>query len=156
MGLSKTNLSKRGYSADAADTACECRTSEQTMQHCNTCWDAHPLKTNAAWKIWWLLMRIKKMCKSLAKHMTQFTDDGHEKRRPTYHSPRESSHADLVNWKWHDILICFSPFRHQDQKQDVIRVLVRQNMDAKKKLEDKQREVSWIKVAGISMKLNPN
>ena len=24
---------------------------------CNTCWDAHFLKMNAAWKIWWLLMR---------------------------------------------------------------------------------------------------
>ena len=31
MGRSKTNLSKWGY-ADTADTACECRTSEQTMQ----------------------------------------------------------------------------------------------------------------------------
>ena len=32
MGRSKTNLSKWGY-ADTADTACECGTSEQTMQH---------------------------------------------------------------------------------------------------------------------------
>ena len=53
MGRSKTNLSKWGY-ADAADTACECGTSEQTMQH-QSCWDAHFLKMNAAWKIWQLL-----------------------------------------------------------------------------------------------------
>ena len=36
MGCSKTNLSKWGY-ADAADTACKCRTSEQTMQHLLRC-----------------------------------------------------------------------------------------------------------------------
>ena len=36
MGRSKTNLSKWGY-ADAADTACECGTSEQTMQHLLRC-----------------------------------------------------------------------------------------------------------------------
>ena len=36
MGRSKTNLSKKGY-ADAPDTACECGTSEQTMQHLLRC-----------------------------------------------------------------------------------------------------------------------
>ena len=36
MGRSKTNLSKWGY-ADTADTACECGTSEQTMQHLLSC-----------------------------------------------------------------------------------------------------------------------
>ena len=36
MGRSKTNLSKWGY-ADTADTACECGTSEQTMQHLLRC-----------------------------------------------------------------------------------------------------------------------
>ena len=36
MGRSKTNLSKWGY-ADAADTACACGTSEQTMQHLLRC-----------------------------------------------------------------------------------------------------------------------
>ena len=36
MGRSKTNMSKWGY-ADTADTACECRTSEQTMQHLLRC-----------------------------------------------------------------------------------------------------------------------
>ena len=54
MGRSKTNMSKWGY-ADTADTACECGTSEQTMQHLY--WDAHFSKINAAWKIWQLLMR---------------------------------------------------------------------------------------------------
>ena len=55
MGRSKTNMSKWGY-ADTADTACECGTSEQTMQHLQY-WDAHFSKMNAAWKIWQLLMR---------------------------------------------------------------------------------------------------
>ena len=50
MGRSKTNMSKWGY-ADTADTACECGTSEQTMQHLLRS------KMNAAWKIWQLLMR---------------------------------------------------------------------------------------------------
>ena len=36
MGRSNTNLSKWGY-ADTADTACECGTSEQTMQHLLRC-----------------------------------------------------------------------------------------------------------------------
>ena len=36
MGRSKTNMSKWGY-ADTADTACECGTSEQTMQHLLRC-----------------------------------------------------------------------------------------------------------------------
>ena len=36
MGRSKTNLSKWDY-ADTADTACECGTSEQTMQHLLRC-----------------------------------------------------------------------------------------------------------------------
>ena len=36
MGHSKTNMSKWGY-ADTADTACECGTSEQTMQHLLRC-----------------------------------------------------------------------------------------------------------------------
>ena len=37
MGLIlKTNMSKWGY-ADTADTACECGTSEQTMQHLLRC-----------------------------------------------------------------------------------------------------------------------
>ena len=36
MGRSKTNLSKWGY-ADTAYTACECGTSEQTMQHLLRC-----------------------------------------------------------------------------------------------------------------------
>ena len=36
MGRSKSNLSKWGY-ADTADTACECGTSEQTMQHLLRC-----------------------------------------------------------------------------------------------------------------------
>ena len=36
MGRSKTNMSKWGY-ADTADTACECGTSEQTMQHLMRC-----------------------------------------------------------------------------------------------------------------------
>ena len=36
MGRSKTNMSKWGY-ADTADTACECGTSEQSMQHLLRC-----------------------------------------------------------------------------------------------------------------------
>ena len=36
MGRNKTNMSKWGY-ADTADTACECGTSEQTMQHLLRC-----------------------------------------------------------------------------------------------------------------------
>ena len=78
MGRSKTNLSKWGY-ADAADTACECGTSEQTMQHLLRC----PLLENEC-SLEDLATANEKalhcLCKSLAKHMTQFGDDGHERR----------------------------------------------------------------------------
>ena len=60
-------------------TTCECGTSEQTMQHL-LYWEAHFLKNECSLKIWRLLKwkGSQSLCKSLAKHMTQFRDDGHE------------------------------------------------------------------------------
>ena len=75
--LSVHNLSKWGY-ADTADTACECGTSEQTMQHLLRC----PLLENEC------SLEDRATANEKALHcarawpniMTKFGDDGHERR----------------------------------------------------------------------------
>ena len=75
MGRSKTNLSKWGY-ADTADTACECGTSEQTMQHLLRC----PLLENECSLEDLATANEKALhCARAWPNMTQFRDDGHER-----------------------------------------------------------------------------
>ena len=78
MGRSKTNLSKWGY-ADTADTACECGTSEQTMQHLLRC----PLLENECSLEDLATANEKALhcARAWPNIMTQFGDDGHERRR---------------------------------------------------------------------------
>ena len=79
MGRSKTNMSKWGY-ADTADTACECGTSEQTMQHLLRC----PLLENECSLEDLATANEKALHCARAWpniYMTKFGDDGHERRR---------------------------------------------------------------------------
>ena len=77
MGHSKTNMSKWGY-ADTADTACECGTSEQTMQHLLRC----PLLENECSLEDLATANEKALhcARAWPNIMTKFGDDGHERR----------------------------------------------------------------------------
>ena len=123
MGRSKTNLSKWGY-ADIADTACECGTSEQTMQHLLRC----PLLENECSLEDLATANEKALHKSLAKHMTKFGDDGHERRisfcvRTCKYNAfttvfDEAAILDKHRWRlWSPVFACFFVYIHWASKE---------------------------------------
>ena len=69
-------INKWGY-ADTADTACECGTSEQTMQHLLRC---RLLENECSLEDLATANEKALHCARAWPNMTQFRDDGHERR----------------------------------------------------------------------------
>ena len=91
MGRSKTNLSKWGY-ADTADTACECGTLEQTMQHLLRC----PLLENEC-SLEDLATEGSPLCKSLASGVPSLGADKALEAVVDLYRGAHSARAPLLN-----------------------------------------------------------